>query len=56
MKKCTILFQGDSITDCGRATCGGAGYNNGGLGPGYPCLIAGRLRCDHPEVEWNIIN
>ena len=56
MSKCTILFQGDSITDCGRMTCGGAGYNNGGLGPGYPCLIAGRLLCDHPEVEWNIIN
>ena len=30
--KFTVLFQGDSITDCGRLTCGGAGYN---LAPVY---------------------
>ena len=55
-KKCTILFQGDSITDCGRASCGGAGFSNDGLGPGYPGLIAARLLCNRPEVSWKFIN
>ena len=52
----TILFQGDSITDCGRNVPGAAGYNSHGLGPGYPLLIASRLYCDAPERDWNIIN
>jgi len=52
----TILFQGDSITDCGRTTCGGAGYNSKGLGPGYPCLIASRLACDFPQMDLQFIN
>ncbi len=56
MKKYTVLFQGDSITDCGRMTCGGAGYDNGGLGPGYPGMVASRLLYDRPEVEWKFIN
>ena len=55
MSKVTILFQGDSITDCGRATCGGAGYVST-LGPGYPGMIASRILCDRPEIEWNFIN
>ena len=54
--KFTILFQGDSITDCGRATCGGAGYNNNGLGPGYAGMIASRLLCDRPDVDWTFYN
>lgn len=52
----TILFQGDSITDCGRMTCGGAGYPGEGPGPGYPGLIASRLACDHPEKDYRVIN
>ena len=52
----TVLFQGDSITDCGRANCGGAGFDPRGLGPGYPGMIAARLGCDRPDVEWNFIN
>ena len=55
MKK-TVLFQGDSITDCGRSSCGGAGYCCGEMGPGYPGLIAGRLACDIPETEWTFYN
>ena len=55
-KSCTILFQGDSVTDCGRNTYGGAGFQNGGLGMGYPGLIASRLFCDRPDVSWNFIN
>ncbi len=50
MKK-TILFQGDSITDCGRT----AGVN-GGMGCGYPALIQARLTCDHPELAGSFIN
>ena len=56
MKKITVLFQGDSVTDCGRNNCGGAGFNNQGLGPGYPGMIAARLACDRPDIEWNFIN
>ena len=52
----TVLFQGDSITDCGRNNCGGAGYTNNGLGPGYPSLIASRLQCDYPAKDIAFIN
>lgn len=54
--KFTVLFQGDSITDCGRLTCGGAGYNNEKLGPGYAGMIASRLLCDRPDVDWMFYN
>ena len=56
MSSYTILFQGDSITDCGREKCGGAGFDCHGLGPGYPGMIAARLQCDRPEVDWTFIN
>lgn len=45
MKK-TILFQGDSITDCGRGN---------GLGGGYPLLVASELGCECPG-EYDFIN
>ena len=51
-----LLFQGDSITDCGRITCGGAGYPVNLYGPGYPGLIAAKLLGEQPEVGWNVIN
>ena len=56
MSEYTILFQGDSITDCGREKCGGAGFDCHGLGPGYPGMIAARLQCDRPETDWKFIN
>ena len=47
-----ILFQGDSVTDCGRAR--DCKIPNNGLGTGYVNLIAARLNCDRPDVEiWN---
>jgi len=47
--KTRILFQGDSITDFGRArNVTGA---NEGLGNGYVHLIASRLLCDNPEMK-----
>ncbi|MBO5308503.1 MAG: SGNH/GDSL hydrolase family protein [Lentisphaeria bacterium] len=51
----TLLFQGDSITDCGRAANGGAGYPLNLWGPGYPGLIASQLMGDQPG-QWEIIN
>lgn len=41
-----LLFQGDSLTDCGRDRTG----NNpvAAYGYGYVNLIASRLMCDHP--------
>ncbi len=51
-----ILFQGDSITDCGRTSSGGAGFNGQGLGPGYPGMVASRLWCDHPDAGYEVIN
>ena len=56
MSKVTILFQGDSITDCGRSREVDALRVGAGLGAGYPTLIAARLLCDRPETEWNILN
>lgn len=52
----TLLFQGDSITDCGRYTCGGAGYPMYDLGPGYAGIIATTLLGEQPEKDWKIIN
>ena len=51
----TLLFQGDSITDCGRVTSGGAGYPKDLWGPGYAGMIATQLMGDQPG-KWQIIN
>ena len=56
MSSYKIVFQGDSITDCGREKCGGAGFDCHGLGPGYPGMVAARLQCDRPEVDWKFVN
>jgi len=45
-----ILFQGDSITDCGRDR----GYFYG-MGNGYPLLVKGVLGLDEPD-EFEFIN
>ena len=55
MAKYTLLFQGDSITDCGRSREDNLPLGVG-LGAGYPNLIAARLLVDRPDIEWNIIN
>lgn len=49
-----ILFQGDSITDCGRAR-----ENiplNGGLGGGYPAAIAAQLLATRPADGLTFLN
>lgn len=45
-----ILFQGDSITDCGRNR-----EDFYGLGTGYPLLVEGRLGLEEPEV-YEVLN
>ena len=42
----TILFQGDSITDCNRET---------GLGKGYPMLVTAQLGFENPE-QYTFVN
>ena len=51
-----LLFQGDTITDCGRASCGGAGYPMYDLGPGYAGIIASKLLAEEPQNDWKIYN
>ena len=46
----TILFQGDSVTDCGRSR-----DNDSWLGSGYPLLIEAALGLDAPG-EYRFIN
>ena len=46
-----ILFQGDSITDSGRRTSGGCGYETDAVGPGYPGLLKSRILRDHPDRD-----
>lgn len=47
----TLLFQGDSITDCGRSRT-----DDNYIGSGYPAFIAAQLLGDQPEKNWNILN
>ena len=48
-----ILFQGDSVTDCGRSR---ENVFNGGLGSGYPTLIGARILADHLGEGYQIYN
>lgn len=47
----TVLFIGDSITDCGRSR-----ENPAQLGNGYVDMIAARLNTDFPEFNLNFLN
>ena len=49
MKK-TILFQGDSITDCGRNR-----DNPTSLGSGYACMTSGKIGLDYPG-QYDFLN
>lgn len=48
-----ILFQGDSITDCGRT---GSANPAESLGGGYPFFIAARLHADRLGEEIEVVN
>jgi lysophospholipase L1-like esterase len=49
----TILFTGDSITDCGRELPLGEGA---GLGEGYVALVDGLLAAGRPECQIKVLN
>jgi len=53
----TILFQGDSITDCGRNRDAGATPNNlPGLGQGYAMMAAAELLSTRPVDGLHVFN
>ncbi len=47
----TILFQGDSVTDCGRSR-----EDLADLGRGYAMLVASRLAAEQPALDLKFIN
>jgi len=47
-----VLFQGDSITDCGRPRDGSDSH----MGLGYPALIAAMMGHRHPKLNTTFIN
>jgi len=52
-----ILFQGDSISDCGRSReVELESIPNTGLGDGYPTLVAARLLCDNSKQDLQFHN
>ena len=51
-----LLFQGDSITDCGRDRSVAAANDPRALGTGYPLLLAALLRDQHPDRDLQVFN
>ncbi len=47
----TVVFQGDSVTDCSRSRTDPAL-----LGDGYPSIISQRLAADYPQLGLKLIN
>jgi len=52
----TILFQGDSITDCRREKADLELAVPTALGSGYAAMAAGHLLADHPDWNLRILN
>jgi len=51
-----VLFQGDSITDCGRDRAVAEPNQSGPLGGGYPLLIAAQHLMARPEAGFRFLN
>jgi lysophospholipase L1-like esterase len=51
-----VLFQGDSITDCGRDRTAAAANVAGALGAGYPLLVAAAALAAHPDRSLRFYN
>ena len=51
----TIVFQGDSITDCGRVRIDARNASQA-LGPGYPALVAARVQNNDWSKKYNFVN
>jgi len=52
----TVLFQGDSITDCGRDRTIAEANRAAALGSGYPLLVAARLLSARPEAGYRFLD
>jgi lysophospholipase L1-like esterase len=52
-RKRIVLFQGDSITDCGRSRDTDRGAV---MGQGYPVLVTSRLMADNPGINCKFFN
>lgn len=52
----TLLFQGDSITDCSRQREELENCRLAYLGYGYASLLAAEIYCHQPEKDWHIYN
>jgi len=52
----TVLFQGDSITDCGRDRASVQPNQAGALATGYPLMIASSLLRLYPERQLRFFN
>lgn len=51
-----ILFQGDSVTDCGRDRSASDANSAGALGSGYPLLVASAALAEHPDGALKFYN
>ena len=51
-----VLFQGDSITDAGRDRTSAEANVAGGLGTGYPLLVAAAALAAHPDRALQFYN
>lgn len=51
-----VLFQGDSITDCGRSRDLAAANHPDGLGRGYAFIAGGLLRARNPGLGLQVLN
>jgi lysophospholipase L1-like esterase len=54
--RCTILFQGDSITDAGRERSGSAANDPAAMGTGYAFLAMCRLLAERPTAGLRVYN
>lgn len=52
----TLLFQGDSITDCSRVRDAENSHCAEALGRGYVSQLAGRIPLHCPDFNWRIFN
>ncbi|MCD8482096.1 MAG: SGNH/GDSL hydrolase family protein [Verrucomicrobia bacterium] len=52
---CSVVFQGDSITDCGR-NANQEPDAPGNFGNGYVRILCGRLPQLHPQRAWTFFN
>jgi len=55
-KGTVVLFQGDSITDCGRNRGSAEANSTGALGTGYPLLVTSAVLAARPNRELRFYN